>query len=346
MRNRLASMIVVASTLAPAWAAGPFEVRRDLPGTNLDGPPDVAFVTTAPFDESIARSLDASNHFYTVFDGNGVQLDVSVQKLPGTGVIRLGFDDGNPQSAPIGASTSTVAAAPASIQAGGVEFTTITIVPRDADGAMLGRGLVVSVDAALLWPLTMTGPIQDKGDGSYVVEGTSMVPGTGSVQATVEGVVLSSSPTVESTAAIPGSLRDLAILQLQDLTKAGGALDTPALSGARRRALEALGTLGSAHPWRDDNALKTDIDAALRELEVLGTPEAEALAQNLLEIARLIATWNVQQLTAACGTYPQAEDALADANSLRAADGDWSAIVDGYAEAVAISLRRMQACRQ
>ena len=58
-------MFVVASTLASAWAAGPFEVRRGLVTV------DVSVVTTAPFDESALRSHDASNYFYAVFDAGG-----------------------------------------------------------------------------------------------------------------------------------------------------------------------------------------------------------------------------------------------------------------------------------
>lgn len=338
-------MFVVASTLASAWAAGPFEVRRGLEGSSL-GSADISIVTTAPFDESVLRSNDASSYFYAVFDASGSQLDISVQRLPDSGVIRLGFDDGDPQSAPVSASSSSVAAAPSSIQAGGVEFTTITIVPRDADGAILGRGLAVSLDAALLWPVTPTGPVQDMGDGRYVVEGTAMVPGTGVVQATAEGVVLASSPTVESTASFPGSLRDLAILQLIDLTKPGGRLDAVHLHPVRTRALEALHTLGGAQPDRDDNALKTDLDGAVRELEALGTPEAEALAEDLIEIAWMIAAWSVDQAHAACGDAPKADAALAEADAKRAADdGDWSGVVDAYAWAVEMSIQEMQQCR-
>ena len=338
-------MFVVASTLASAWAAGPFEVRRALEGSSLEGTPEVSVVTTAPFDESVLRSHDASNYFYTVFDASGSQLDISVERLPGSGVVRLGFDDGNPQSAPVSASNSSVAATPASIQAGGIEFTTITIVPRDTNGAMLGRGLTVAVDAALLWPVTPTGPVQDIGDGRYVVEGTAMVPGTGSVLATVEGVVLASSPTVTSTAGTPGSLRDLAILQLQDLTRPGGRLDAAHLSHARRHAVEALRTLGSDLPERDDNALKTDLDGAMRELEALGTPEAEALASDLIEIVWMIAAWNVDQAHAACDSCPKSDAALAEADAKRAADdGDWSGVVDAYAWAVEMAFQEMRHC--
>jgi invasin-like protein len=338
-------MFVVASTLASAWAAGPFEVRRGLQGSSLDGTADVSIVTSAPFDETVLRSHDASSYFYAVFDASGSQLDISVDKLAGTGVVRLGFDDGDPQSAPVSASASSVAASPASIQAGGVEFTTITIVPRDADGAMLGRGLAVSVDAALLWPVNPTGPIQDMGDGRYVVEGTAMVPGTGLVRATAEGVVLASSPTVESTSAFPGSLRDLAILQLLDLTKPGGRLDTKRLRGVRNQCLATIRTLGSDDPNRDDNALKTDLDGAMQALEDLHIPEAEALADDLIEIAWMIAKWNVDQAHAACGVCPKADAALAEADAKRAAgDGDWSGVVDAYAWAVEMSIQEMQHC--
>jgi len=146
MRNTLAALLIAAA--GPAFAAGPFQVHREIEGASLDpGSASVAVVTTAPFDESALRSHDASNYFYAVYDASGERLDISVQSLSGTGVIRIGFDDGDPGSAPVSASVSTVGAAPASIPANGVSIATITIVPRDADGQLLGRGLAVAIDA-------------------------------------------------------------------------------------------------------------------------------------------------------------------------------------------------------
>jgi hypothetical protein len=345
MKNttRLAGMLIVAAT-SSAFAAGPFQVRRELAGAALDGSAPVAVVTTAPFDESLVRSHDASNYFYTVFDASGTQLAISVQRLPGAGAVRIGFDDGNPRSAPVGAGSSSVAAAPASIQANGVQFTTITVVPRDTDGQVLGRGLAVGIDAALLWPLKLAGPVVDMGDGSYLAEATSTVPGTGSVRVTVEGVVLTASPSVEATA-LGGSLRDRAILQLRDLTSAGGRLDSIASRPARTRALEALRTLANDQPARDDNALKIDLDAALQELMDLGTPEAAALVDDILDIAWMIAEWNVEQARVSCGSCPVADAALAEADALRAdPDADPSDVMDAYAWAVERALQALQHC--
>jgi hypothetical protein len=223
MRNRTLAALLIAAATGSAFAAGPFQVHREIEGSSIDGGSvSIAVVTTAPFDESALRSHDASNYFYAVYDASGARLDISVQSLPGTGVIRIGFDDGDPGSAPVSASVSTVGAAPASVPANGVSTTTITVVPRDADGNLLGRGLAVAIDASLLWPLKLSGPVQDLGDGSYSALATASVPGTGSVVVNVEGVVLASSPSVEATP-LAGSLRDLAILQLRDLTSPAAA---------------------------------------------------------------------------------------------------------------------------
>ncbi|HJQ97272.1 MAG TPA: Ig-like domain-containing protein [Candidatus Polarisedimenticolaceae bacterium] len=345
MRNtaRLVGMLIAATS--SVYAAGPFQVHREIEGSSLDGGSvSVAVVSTAPFDESALRSQDASNYFYAVYDASGERLDISVQSLPGTGVIRIGFDDGNPGSAPVSASASTVGAVPASIPANGVSTTTITVVPRDADGNMLGRGLTVTVDASLLWPLKLSGPVQDLGDGSYRAVATSTVAGTGSVLVDVEGVVLATSPVVEAMP-LAGSLRDLAILQLRDLTATGGRLDKEHLHGTRNRALEALTTLTSDQPDRDDNALKTDLDGAIRELMALGTPEAEELIDDLVEIARMIATWNVDQAVAACGSAGYAEAALALANAMNAnPSANPSSVVDAYAWAVQRALQALQHC--
>ena len=343
MRNTLAALLIAAA--GPAFAAGPFQVHREIEGASLDpGSASVAVVTTAPFDESALRSHDASNYFYAVYDASGERLDISVQSLSGTGVIRIGFDDGDPGSAPVSASVSTVGAAPASIPANGVSIATITIVPRDADGQLLGRGLAVAIDASLLWPLELSGPVQDLGDGTYSAVATSTVAGTGSVVVDVEGVVLASSPAVEATP-LQGSLRDLAILQLRDLAQPGGRLDADGLGSARSWALESLHELVDVRPTRDDNALKTYLGLAVNELEALGTPEAKELIDDILEIARMIAVWNVDQAVAACGSAPAAEDELASADALNADPGaDPSDVVDAYAWAIERALQALQHC--
>ena len=105
--TRLATLIIAAAATS-AFAAGPFQVHRELEGSSLDGGSvSIAVVSTAPFDESTLRSHDASNYFYAVYDAAGNPLDISVQALPGTGVIRIGFDDGDPGSAPVSAVAST-----------------------------------------------------------------------------------------------------------------------------------------------------------------------------------------------------------------------------------------------
>jgi len=345
MRNTKLATLLIATAAGTAFAAGPFQVHRELEGSSIDGgATSVAVIPTSPFDETDLRSHDGSNYFYAVYDATGTRLDISVQSLTGSGVIRIGFDDGDPGSAPVSAATSMVGAAPASIPANGVSITTITIVPKDANGQMLGRGLVVGIDVALLWPLKLQGAVQDMGDGTYRAVATASVPGAGSVVVNVEGVVLASAPVVQATP-LEGSLRDQAILQLRDLTQPGGRLDSNEMMTARNWDDMLRRQMVGVLPARDDNAVKTDLDLAIRELMALGTPEADQLIDDLIEIARMIAVWNVDQAVQACGSADLAETALADADALNALPsanpGD---IVDAYAWAIERALQALQHC--
>ena len=349
--QRLGAVAIALVAFSASHAAGPFVVRRAANGASLDASPSIATVASSPFDESVARSMDGSNYFYGVYDGAGSRLDVSLLALPVTGAIRLGFDDSDPASAPVGSATSSVDAAPPSIRADGVQSSTITIAPRDADGQLLGRGLVVTVDAGLLWPLRVTGAVEDLGDGTYRAQAVADTPGMGMVWVAVEGVTLASSPVVEALPVDPTSLRDLAILQLRDLTAPGGRFDDALAQPARQRALEALVTLANGDPLRDDNVLKTDLDAVLRDLEDAGAAD---LADDIVEIARLIALWHLDESAAACGVCDgserprrvcDAQEAFATADALRdAGTTDRSAIVDAYAWAVELALQAMQTC--
>jgi len=344
-------MAMAMASFSASVAAGPFVVRRAASGAVLDASSPIATVASAPFDESLARSIDGSSYFYGVYDAAGSRLDVSVQALPATGAIRLGFDDSDPASARVGSATSSVDAAPPTIRADGVQTVTITIAPRDPDGLPLGRGLFVTLDAALLWPLHMTGAVEDFGDGTYRAQAVAETPGTGMVWVTVEGVALASSPVVEAQPVDPTSLRDLAIVQLRDLTAPGGRFDDALAQPARQRALDALATLANGDPRRDDNVLKTDLDAVLRDLAGAGAAD---LADDILGIARLIALWHLDEAAAACGACDgsgkprrvcDAQEAFADADARRdAGSAGASAIVDAYARAVELALQAMQAC--
>ena len=365
---------LLALPFAPARAAGPFQVRRATSANAVASAPPCATVATSPYDGDVASMGSATSYYYAVYDASGQALTISVQKNAVTQAIRIGFDDGNPWSAPVDASRSAVTVAPASIRADGLQTAAITVVPRDANGEPLGRGLAVTIDAALLWPASLSGPIVDLGDGSYRATVAASTPGTGTVRVVVEGIPLAASPTITATPVDPSaSMRDLAISDLAGLTSAGGPLaglasqagaGTPqaaAVSAALANAQSALATLVNGDLTRDDNVLKTGLDAVLSQLAgVLASPGAldpldvRDAMDDLLGVARLIAAWHVEQAEAACGACNgtgspkkvcDAQAALVQADAMRrAVSPDWSATVDEYAWAVERALQAMQVC--
>jgi hypothetical protein len=234
--------------------------------------------------------------------------------------------------------------------------------------------LSISIDSSMLWPAHLSGPIVDLGDGSYAATAVASVPGTGAVRVVVESVSLAALPTITATALDPsGSLRDLALAELAGMTGTGGPFDalfagagagTPqaaAVAAAKARAKAALATLGNDDPARDDNVLKTDLDAVLSLLDAvqaspgaLDPMDVRDAMDDLLDIARLIAEWHVERATAACGDCDSSGNpkkvcgaiaALASADAMRAAiRSDYDAIVDEYAWAIERALQAVHAC--
>jgi len=365
---------LVATSFAPAAAAGPFQIRRATQAEAVLAAPPIATVATSPFDGDLAAMVDGSSYFYGVYDASGSALAISVQANPATHTIRIGFDDANAASAPVNASASSVAVAPATIVANGLQTASITITPRDANGVFLGRGLAIAIDASMLWPAQLSGPIVDLGDGTYGATAVASVPGTGSVRVTVESIALASSPTILATAANPAaSLRDLAMQELAGLAGAGGPLaallaaagpGTPqaaAIAAAQAGANAALATLANDDPARDDNVVKTDLDAVLKLLEgVLASPGAldpldvRDAMDDMLGVARLIAEWHIERATGVCGVCDGSGNpnklcaaiaTMAQADAMRAAiSPDWGATVDAYARAVELALQAFDFC--
>ena len=250
----------------------------------------------------------------------------------------------------------------------------VTILPRDANGVLLGRGLAVDIDASPLWPAQLAGPIVDHGDGTYSATAVASVPGTGSVRVTVESIDLASSPTITVNALNPSaSLRDLAMQELGGLVGPGGPLaslltaagpGTPqaaALAAAQARANAALATLANDDPARDDNVVKTDLDAVLKLLKgVLTSPGAldpldvRDAMDDIVGIARLIAEWHIDCATGVCGVCDgsgnpnklcDAIATMAQADAMRAAiSPDWGAAVDAYARAIELALQAVDFC--
>lgn len=365
---------LVAISFASARAAGPFQVRRAATGEAVCSSAPLATIATAPYDGDTASLMSPTSYYYGVYDASGAALEISVQMNPMTHAIRIGFDDGNAASAAVDAGASSVDVAPAEIRADGLQMASITITPRDADGVLLGRGLSISIDSSLLWPAHLSGPIVDLGNGSYTATAVASVPGTGAVRVVVESVSLAPLPTITATALDPsGSLRDLALAELAGMTGSGGPFDaliaaagpgTPqadAVASAKARANAALVTLANDDPMRDDNVLKTDLDAVLSLLAAvqassgaLDPMDVRDAMDDLLDIARLIAEWHVERATAACGVCDESGQpykvcdaiaAMANADAMRAAVSvDYAAVVDAYAWAVERALQAVQGC--
>src|SRR5580765_499882 len=182
----IAASLVAASTVTVRAAT--FRIQRVQDAAQVATAPPVAIVTSSPFDDAPTRLSDGTDYFYEVTDQSGHALTIAVQRNPILGGVRVSFDDGDPASAHVAAAASSVAVAPSSIRADGVQAAVALIVPRDLQGVPLGRGLAVSVDAAVLWPGHLSGAVEDVGDGSYRARILSSIPGSGRLDVTVEGV--------------------------------------------------------------------------------------------------------------------------------------------------------------
>jgi hypothetical protein len=187
--------LVVASAAIAQTA--PFEVRRAGVAATVRPSAPAEVVTTSPYDDASGTLSDGALYFYVISDALAQGVSLSVHKNPATDSVRLGFNDGDPLSAPLDPDNSPVTAAPASIPADGASVVTITVIPRDAWGVPLGTGLSVVVDESALWPGTLLGPVVDRGDGSYVFQVISSDPGQATASVTVEGLDLTDEPTLD-----------------------------------------------------------------------------------------------------------------------------------------------------
>jgi hypothetical protein len=373
MIRAAAVVAILAISFVSVPAAGPFQVRKATTAAAVGAAPPAATIGTSPYDGEPLVS-GGTGYDYAVYNAAGQALDISVQPNTVTQTVRISFDDGNPASAPVNAAASSLTVAPASIQADGLQTAMIVIVPRDANGVVLGRGLAIAIDPSLLWPAQLTGPVVDLGDGSYRAAATALVPGTGTVRVVVEGVDLAQFPTITATATDPAaSLRDLALAQLQGLASAGGPLAAfsaaagpgtaqyAAVNGAISAIHTAVTALANGDIAQDDNVMKTALGEAIYELEeVLNNPgplsplDVRDSMYDVLGAARLIAAWHLDRATATCGvcnasgnphklcnavtTFQTAEAMLAAVNP------DWGGIVDEYALAITLSLQAVNAC--
>jgi hypothetical protein len=371
---KTAALVALALIPTATLAAGPFQVRRATSGQSVRTAAPVATIATSPYDGELSAMVDPASYYYAVYDASGTALRISVQRNPVTQTIRIGFDDGLAASAPVSATSSSISVAPASIRADGLQAAVITVVPRDANGVMLGTGLSMSFDAALLWPAHLSGPVSDLGDGSYRATAVGSVPGTGTVSVLVEGAGLATSPQITVTPLNPsGSLRDLAIEQLAGMIGPGGPLaglagsagsGTPqaaTLASVLAAANDALATLANDDESRDDNVLKGDFDVMVSQLAgLLANPGAlnpldvRDAMDDLLDVGRLIVRWNIERATGACGVCDGSGhparlcDAIATmehADVMRTAiSPDWGGIADEYSRAIEWALQAFHSC--
>ena len=361
MNNQRAAVTFAACLVAASTAtvrAASFRIQRVQDAAQVATAAPVAIVTSSPFDDAPTRLSDGTNYFYAVTDQDGHALTIAVQRNPVLGGVRVSFDDGDPASAHVAASASSVAVAPSSIRADGVQTAVALIVPRDLQGVPLGRGLTLSIDAAVLWPGHLSGAIEDLGDGSYRARIVSSIPGSGRLDVTVEGVLLAAAPSLTYTALDPnGSLRDLAILRLRDLAAPSGRITGLQDDRAQQAANAALETLANGNEAFDENVLKIDLDNVLRQLAPLadgpGGADVRDLMQDVLDVARLIAEYHLDLASGACGACAagtpnkvcNAASELDDADGLRGAvNPDWTSVVDGYARSVEWSLQAEHGC--
>ena len=348
-------------------------VHRTNDAADVKGSSPVAFAAQSPYDDASGLLDDGQMYVYYVEDDAGDPVRIAVHKNFPLNTVRVSFDDENPLSAPVDAALSTVTVAPASIPADGSSTILVTIIPRDALGLPLGTGLRISLEGSALWPGSQLGAVTDQGDGSYTARVLSSIPGQGEVWAVVEGIALSTEPSVtfESSGG-PLSLRDEAVLQTDSIVAPGGAVDqliegldpevdpgADRVLRARKKIDEALREFDKNDRKKDDDALKRKLKPAVHELEeALATPGAVDpqallnLIEDLLEISRKVALHHLDAAVNACGPCVGVGGDLCNAESFLAqGDAEWASqspdyekVVDKYSKAVESAVKAADGC--
>ena len=353
-------------------AVPPMSVHRTNDAATVRGSTPVASAVQSPYDDASGILDDGQMYVYYVEDAAGVPVLISAHKNLPLNTVRISFDDEDPLSAPVDAARSTVTVAPAGIPADGSSTILVTIIPRDALGVPLGTGLGVTLQGSALWPGALLGSVTDRGDGTYTARILSSVPGQGEVWAVVEGIALTTEPSVtyESTGG-PLSLRDEAVLQTDSIVTPGGAVDQlvegldPAVDPGAKKVLdakkkinEALAEFDKNDPKRDDDALKRKLKEAVGHLvSALDNPgdvDPQALVnliEDLLEISRKVALHYRDAALAACGPCTGGGNLCKAEQSLAEGDAEWASpspdyekVVDKYAKAVEAAVRAVGEC--
>jgi hypothetical protein len=206
--NDLRPDLAVANTLESSlyvflgsaqYACGNSFIRRATNPASVKNAPIHTSTNQTPFDDQNGSLNDGVSYYYSVEHEAALPLKLSVHKNSYAQTVRLGFNDGNPLSAPVDPSLSTVSVDRTSVPADGVSTATVTIVPRDSHSTQIGSGCLPVIDENLLAPAIIVGAIRDNSNGSYSFKVSSSIPGTARVSVTVEGIALSTQPVINFT---------------------------------------------------------------------------------------------------------------------------------------------------
>ncbi|HKQ62166.1 MAG TPA: invasin domain 3-containing protein [Candidatus Polarisedimenticolaceae bacterium] len=300
MKNetRLAVTLVVGllGTL-PLDAAGPFVLKRTTAAQGVETAPPLATLAVSPFDDAAGLLDDGASYYYAVYDAAGNRVVVSLHVNSALHSLRVAFDDGDPQSALADEDRSEVHAAPSTILADGSSAAVVTILPRDGSGVPLGSGLSIALDTLALWPGRVAGTLVDRGDGSYVAHVVSLLPGSGTVVATVEGVELGTQPALVYEEAGNASLREQAMHLLDALGAPGGPVESTGVDAsldAVHNALERM-LAGQNDTLTARVVLKDAVDAL-----VAGQADPQVIDE-LLDVLRMLAVYYLQLAETTCG---------------------------------------------
>ncbi len=153
----------------------------------------------APFDDLPGTLGNGQTYFYIVEREGGIPVALSAHSNAYLGVVRIGFDDNDPLTAPVDAVYSEVSLDTASIPADGTTQATLSVTPRDTDGELVGAGCDIEIDPSSLDPGMLAGPVTDHLNGSYTIPIIATATGNGEIVVTVEGITLTDQPTIEFT---------------------------------------------------------------------------------------------------------------------------------------------------
>jgi len=173
-----------------------FRIRRGADAATVRSGAPLVTVQAGPFDDTPPPLASGELSFWVLEHAGGLDVPLSLGLHPGDTATRVGFDDGDPSSAPVDPFSSTVIASLPQPDGQGGRFAMVSVIPRDLGGVALGRGLDLSVSALIDDPLLEVSPVRDLGNGSYGIRVDASGPGSVTLAVTVEGVELGAPATI------------------------------------------------------------------------------------------------------------------------------------------------------